>query len=268
MAYVLLNLGPFQWPPLFSHYVLIYAGLCRDENSFFDVSVENRPYVKADVPSFLKIDVSVQIKGNIPIGYEVLGAMFLKCSVFWDVTPFSPLKVNRCFGGTCSLCLLPLLLWLLALFSLQPWMWKRWTAPKFRVTFTGLHVIISQKIEPLLIIRSCCTLQKMLIGCSNEGGWDWKDIWQAWSMQNLVKKNLKWKNNLGKLGVDGKNIIKLHPKKNRIWGRGLDSFRSRSGLVADSCEHDNKPDVRDIDFLNNWATVSSSKTTLVCGVTW
>jgi hypothetical protein len=27
----------------------------------------------------------------------------MKCSIFWDITPCSPLKVNRRFGGTCRL---------------------------------------------------------------------------------------------------------------------------------------------------------------------
>jgi hypothetical protein len=25
----------------------------------------------------------------------------MKCSVFWDITPLIPSKVNHCFGGTC-----------------------------------------------------------------------------------------------------------------------------------------------------------------------
>jgi hypothetical protein len=29
----------------------------------------------------------------------VLTAMIMKSSVFWDMTPCSPLKVNQCFGG-------------------------------------------------------------------------------------------------------------------------------------------------------------------------
>jgi hypothetical protein len=32
-------------------------------------------------------------------GFEVLKAVIVKCSVFWDVTPCSPFKVNRRFGG-------------------------------------------------------------------------------------------------------------------------------------------------------------------------
>jgi hypothetical protein len=27
----------------------------------------------------------------------------LKSSIFWDITPYSPLKANRSFGGTCQL---------------------------------------------------------------------------------------------------------------------------------------------------------------------
>jgi hypothetical protein len=34
----------------------------------------------------------------MPQEYEVLTAVVMKGSIFWDITPFSPLKVNRCFG--------------------------------------------------------------------------------------------------------------------------------------------------------------------------
>jgi hypothetical protein len=37
------------------------------------------------------------------VGFEVLTAVFMKSSIFWDVTLCSPLKVNRRFGGTCRL---------------------------------------------------------------------------------------------------------------------------------------------------------------------
>jgi hypothetical protein len=36
-------------------------------------------------------------------GFEVLTAVVMKSSVFWDITPYNPLKVNRCFRGTCGL---------------------------------------------------------------------------------------------------------------------------------------------------------------------
>jgi hypothetical protein len=31
-------------------------------------------------------------------GFEVLAAVVMKISVFWDMTPCCPLKVNRCYG--------------------------------------------------------------------------------------------------------------------------------------------------------------------------
>jgi hypothetical protein len=37
------------------------------------------------------------------VEYEVLTAVVLKSSFFWDITSCSPLKVNRHFGGTCHL---------------------------------------------------------------------------------------------------------------------------------------------------------------------
>jgi dolichol kinase len=37
------------------------------------------------------------------VGFEVLTAVVMKSAIFWDITPCSPLKVNRRFGGTCLL---------------------------------------------------------------------------------------------------------------------------------------------------------------------
>jgi hypothetical protein len=36
-------------------------------------------------------------------GFEVLTAVVMKSTIFWDITPYSPLKINRRFGGTSSL---------------------------------------------------------------------------------------------------------------------------------------------------------------------
>jgi hypothetical protein len=33
------------------------------------------------------------------VGFEVLTAVFMKSSIYWDITPCTPLKVNRRFGG-------------------------------------------------------------------------------------------------------------------------------------------------------------------------
>jgi hypothetical protein len=40
---------------------------------------------------------------SCPVESEVLAVVVMKSSVFWDMTPCSPLKVNRCFGGICRL---------------------------------------------------------------------------------------------------------------------------------------------------------------------
>jgi hypothetical protein len=41
--------------------------------------------------------------GTNYLGFEVLTAVVMKGTIFWDVTPFSPLSANRRFGGTYRL---------------------------------------------------------------------------------------------------------------------------------------------------------------------
>jgi uncharacterized protein YjiK len=36
---------------------------------------------------------------NFHVGFEVLTAVVMKSTIFWDIKPCSPLKVNRFFGG-------------------------------------------------------------------------------------------------------------------------------------------------------------------------
>jgi hypothetical protein len=40
---------------------------------------------------------------NRCVGAEVLTALIMNCSILCDITPCSPLKINRCFGGTWPL---------------------------------------------------------------------------------------------------------------------------------------------------------------------
>jgi hypothetical protein len=40
---------------------------------------------------------------NASVGIEVLTAVVVKSSIFWDIMLCSPLKLNRRFGGTCHL---------------------------------------------------------------------------------------------------------------------------------------------------------------------
>jgi hypothetical protein len=87
---------------------------------------------------------------------------YLKRTIFWDMTPCSLLKVNRRFGGTYRLHLQGRRIrrasnqresrrqaeqgWFLARLILRPWRWRQYVTPKRRLTFTGLHGVISQKI--------------------------------------------------------------------------------------------------------------------------
>jgi hypothetical protein len=83
------------------------------------------------------------------VAFEVLTAVVMKSSIFWDITPCSPLKVNRSFGETSNsspACHL-LSLWFLARLILQPRRWGRRVPLKRRFTFNWLHDVISQKIE-------------------------------------------------------------------------------------------------------------------------
>jgi hypothetical protein len=37
------------------------------------------------------------------VGFEVLTVVVMKSTIFWDITPCSLLRINRCFGGTYCL---------------------------------------------------------------------------------------------------------------------------------------------------------------------
>jgi hypothetical protein len=79
--------------------------------------------------------------------------------IFWDITPCSPLKVNRRSGGTCCPHLQgwgvnqarnlheavskQSFIW----FILKAWRWKRNISPKRRFAFSGLRCVIFQKAE-------------------------------------------------------------------------------------------------------------------------
>jgi hypothetical protein len=69
----------------------------------------------------------------------------MKSAIFWDITPCSQLTVNRHFGGTYHLHLQGR-----RINRARNQRESRWQAepvpPKRRLTFNGLHGVISQKI--------------------------------------------------------------------------------------------------------------------------
>jgi hypothetical protein len=94
------------------------------------------------------------------VGFEVLTPVLMKSSVFWHITPCSPLKMNRRFGETPSShsknkpshitgCHLLSRGFLVSL-MLRPWRWRRHVPQKGRLTLNGLHGAVSQNIRHLL----------------------------------------------------------------------------------------------------------------------
>jgi hypothetical protein len=88
------------------------------------------------------------------IGSEVLKAVVIKRSVFWNITPCNLLEVNRRFGRTCRLHLQGRhLLSRRFLAGHIRWHWRwRYVHPKRQLTFSGLHGVVSQKLGILLIL--------------------------------------------------------------------------------------------------------------------
>jgi hypothetical protein len=59
------------------------------------------PFYNASLFSYLSCAFNKQ--NNVYVGSEVLTAVVMNSTVFWDITPCSPLKVNQRFGGTYHL---------------------------------------------------------------------------------------------------------------------------------------------------------------------
>jgi hypothetical protein len=85
------------------------------------------------------------------VGFDVLTATSVKRLVFRDVTrgkstdvaakqcPSSWLKSKQSKKSSLFLCQMHRVAWL----TLQYWRWRRYVPPKFRLTFTGLHGVLS-----------------------------------------------------------------------------------------------------------------------------
>jgi hypothetical protein len=91
-------------------------------------------------------------------------------------------QINRCFWGTCRLHLQCRRINVpkkkqresgskqsSAWFILLSWRWRRHISPKRRLTFNGLHDVISQKTEllPCFVFFSVCRLTVYVMFCSD-----------------------------------------------------------------------------------------------------
>jgi hypothetical protein len=130
---------------------------------------------------------------------EVLTAMSMNSSIFWDITPCSRLNFNRRFGGICRLHLLGRRIsqarnehvaWLylpiarslfLAWLILRPRGWRWHSSPKRRLTLNGLHWVISQTLD-LFYISECLQYEVAMstVSCSY-----WNSICVGFAVKRL-----------------------------------------------------------------------------------
>jgi hypothetical protein len=95
------------------------------------------------------------VENSVLTFYMVLdttqATLISKSPVVWDIRPCSPLKANRLFGGTCRLNLQGRRISKVRnkhearrkQTVVQLWRWRRNVPPKSRLTFYGLHDVIS-----------------------------------------------------------------------------------------------------------------------------
>jgi hypothetical protein len=141
-----------------------------------------------------------EIKLNL-VGFEVLPAVDMKSTIFMDITPCSPLSVNRRFGGTSRIILLATCLhagFLLNLFF-RPWRWRRYVPPKPPLTLNGLLCVISQKMVlfklNLILLIAVQTEKRQLMFVRTVKQW-MVSVKIGWNSVASFKTNLgkKWAN--------------------------------------------------------------------------
>jgi hypothetical protein len=54
-------------------------------------------------PDWTDVSTATSTTQSYSVGFEVLTAVVMTSPTFWDMTTCSPLKLDRCFGGTSSL---------------------------------------------------------------------------------------------------------------------------------------------------------------------
>jgi hypothetical protein len=94
---------------------------------------------------------------------------FFQSPFSWEITLPSPLIVNLRFGGTSRLYLqgrsATASCWFLAWRILQPWRLRRHVTPQCRLTFNGLHGVISQKILLFITIAERASNAFLCLPC-------------------------------------------------------------------------------------------------------
>jgi hypothetical protein len=80
-----------------------------NQKSTWQLMVSMRSMQKTeDVSYYSYSGYGLDDRGSLPgrdrnLGFDVLTPLVMKSHIFWDVAPYSPLKVNGCVGETCHL---------------------------------------------------------------------------------------------------------------------------------------------------------------------
>jgi hypothetical protein len=122
-----------------------------------------------------------------------------KSTIYWDIMPCSPLKVNWHFCSACHL----FLHWFFARLTLRPWRWRRYVPPKRRLTFNGLHGVISRKI--VLFITTAVR--------TSDPTYMVRIIWERyetvlWLTANFMKQ-VGWKGNASDMKSRGRGSFRI-----------------------------------------------------------
>jgi hypothetical protein len=105
-----------------------------------------------------------------------------KSIIFWDITPYSPLSVNRRFVGTYRLEKISTCFhacFFLSLFF-RPWRWRRYVPPKLPFTLNGLHSVRTS--NPTFCLIPSVYLPPELHNRTPKdltvyGPTDWRNVW-------------------------------------------------------------------------------------------
>jgi hypothetical protein len=87
----------------------VHDGVEENQKSTWHLTVSIRSIQKPGVVSYCSCTgYGLDDRGSVlgrdrDLGFEVLTPVVTKSHIFWDVAPYSPLKVNWCVGGTCHL---------------------------------------------------------------------------------------------------------------------------------------------------------------------
>jgi hypothetical protein len=116
---------------------------------------------------------------TLHVGLEVPTAVVLKSTIVWDITPWSPLRVNRRFRGTYRLHLQSRKNKLSkkpaweqvasrAQLIVRLWRWRRYVPLKRRLTLNGLHGVISKKMVLCRTLHNvrCENLKSFTVPCA------------------------------------------------------------------------------------------------------